>query len=359
MLRLAFGRRRTPRLAPCAALFVAAWLTLHAENWTTTNGKVYRNVTVLSHTNVSVTILHADGGATINLLLLPPEIQQRFGIDRAAALAAKQQDDAEAAREAAAIQAQKDKAAADEKARLDAIAANQAFHEKDRANDKKQLDASSQKAAADYAAQPKTVVTGRVLFLTSDKQEIDYGGIHVRLFSYEQARAALDMLSDRAGDQQKKLETEIDLEKQNYQRDAAMPLPKAGPAHDAAAKIAKDALGLYLGSWHVYYSYASQDYFANGLTGAVADVVTDPAGNFTMPIPATGSWVLVALGRQAPGPDKDGHLWIAKVDPAAVEKKEVVLDNSNLTGDASLMCVMSDADIDNLIQSKMDEVTSK
>jgi hypothetical protein len=71
------------------ALF-AAWLGIFllpalAEDWTTTDGKVYRNVQVLSHNAAYVTILYKDGGGRVPLTLLKPDLQKRFGYSPAQA----------------------------------------------------------------------------------------------------------------------------------------------------------------------------------------------------------------------------------------------------------------------------------
>ena len=49
-----------------------------AEDWTTSDGKTYSNVTVLKSDAQSVTILDKDGGARILLVNLPPDLQKRF-----------------------------------------------------------------------------------------------------------------------------------------------------------------------------------------------------------------------------------------------------------------------------------------
>ena len=61
-------------------LLLSSGLVL-AEDWTTTNGTTYRQVTILSHDTAFVTIMYADGGARIPLRLLGPELQARFGYD--------------------------------------------------------------------------------------------------------------------------------------------------------------------------------------------------------------------------------------------------------------------------------------
>jgi hypothetical protein len=73
------------------ALFIAllGWslLPLRAEDWTTTAGKTYRDVQVISHNAAYVTILDRDGGARLRLSTLGPDLQKRFGYDPAKASA--------------------------------------------------------------------------------------------------------------------------------------------------------------------------------------------------------------------------------------------------------------------------------
>jgi hypothetical protein len=58
---------------------------LRAEDWTTTDGKTYHNVQVLSSNAAYVTILHEDGGGRIPLSTLSPALQKRFNYDPAKA----------------------------------------------------------------------------------------------------------------------------------------------------------------------------------------------------------------------------------------------------------------------------------
>ena len=51
-------------------------LPLRAEDWTTTDGKTYRNVQVVSHNAAYVTILDEDGGARLKLSKLGPEFAE-------------------------------------------------------------------------------------------------------------------------------------------------------------------------------------------------------------------------------------------------------------------------------------------
>jgi hypothetical protein len=73
---------------PRTFLFLTAGLLLalpttpaNAENWTTTDGKVYQDVQVIHAEPDAVTILHHDGGALVPLAQLPADLQQRFHYD--------------------------------------------------------------------------------------------------------------------------------------------------------------------------------------------------------------------------------------------------------------------------------------
>ena len=79
------------------ALFVAS---LRAEDWKTTDGKVYQNVTVVKSEPDAVTILYRDGGALVPLANLPADLQKRFNYDPAKAKIAadaRAREDAESA----------------------------------------------------------------------------------------------------------------------------------------------------------------------------------------------------------------------------------------------------------------------
>ncbi|HEV3272588.1 MAG TPA: hypothetical protein VGZ93_10450 [Candidatus Methylacidiphilales bacterium] len=80
-----------------AALLASSAMSLRAEDWKTTDGKVYQDVTVVDSAPDAVTILHQDGGALVPLANLPPDIQKRFNYDPVkarAAAAARARDDA-------------------------------------------------------------------------------------------------------------------------------------------------------------------------------------------------------------------------------------------------------------------------
>ncbi|MCE0483781.1 MAG: hypothetical protein LV479_06040 [Methylacidiphilales bacterium] len=102
------------------------------DDWTTTDGKVYNGVQVVKVEDDAVTILYANGGALIPFAKLPPNLQKKFNYDPVKA-----------------------KAAADARAKADAVNALRLQKEIDQAQKLKQdqmiLDAK-QKAALDGTA---------------------------------------------------------------------------------------------------------------------------------------------------------------------------------------------------------------
>jgi hypothetical protein len=80
---------------------------LWGEDWTTTEGKVYREVKVLKAEPDAVSILYRDGGALIPLAKLPLDLQKRFHYDPASARIAAEARAQADAQNAAALQAEK------------------------------------------------------------------------------------------------------------------------------------------------------------------------------------------------------------------------------------------------------------
>ena len=68
-------------LALAAILAAAGGLSLRAEDWTTSDGKVYQQVTVIKAEPDAVTIVYRDGGALLSLAKLSPDLQKRFNYD--------------------------------------------------------------------------------------------------------------------------------------------------------------------------------------------------------------------------------------------------------------------------------------
>ena len=80
----------TTRVFALALTLPLSVISLHAEDWTTKDGKTYQEVSVVRAEPDAVTILHHNGGARVPLKNLPPELQKRFNFDPATAESAEQ-----------------------------------------------------------------------------------------------------------------------------------------------------------------------------------------------------------------------------------------------------------------------------
>jgi hypothetical protein len=104
---------KTNRFSP--PLLVLAFIALsslssRAEDWKTTDGKIYQDVHVVNVQPDTVTILHHDGGAAIPLANLPADLQKRFSFDADKARDAAKERVREDADNAKALQAEMDEA---------------------------------------------------------------------------------------------------------------------------------------------------------------------------------------------------------------------------------------------------------
>ena len=95
---------------------------VRAEDWTTTDGVVYRDVKVVKLEDDCVTILYSEGGARVQLSKLPPDVQKKVGFDPAAAKVAADKRAADDKANAVALQKEMNAAAAKQKADLEAAA---------------------------------------------------------------------------------------------------------------------------------------------------------------------------------------------------------------------------------------------
>jgi len=99
------------------------FLPLRAEDWTTSDGKTYHNVQVLSSNAAYVTILHEDGGGRIPISTLSPALQKRFNYDPAKAAPVIAATKAADQQDKTALAAEKKKAAAQDAQRQQEAAA--------------------------------------------------------------------------------------------------------------------------------------------------------------------------------------------------------------------------------------------
>src|SRR5437016_1688864 len=60
-------------------LLVSTLAFVHADDITLRDGKVYKDAKVLSHDATTITILYAEGGATLPIANLSDDLQKKFG----------------------------------------------------------------------------------------------------------------------------------------------------------------------------------------------------------------------------------------------------------------------------------------
>lgn len=74
-------------LGVAAIFLIAGENSSRAEDWTTNDGKVYKDVSIVKMEPDAVTILHSIGGAVVPMANLSADIQKKLGYDPAAAQA--------------------------------------------------------------------------------------------------------------------------------------------------------------------------------------------------------------------------------------------------------------------------------
>lgn len=93
-------------------LLLATVLTAFAEDWTTTDGKTYKDVSVVQQEDDGVRITYDGGAGKVFYSDLPVDLQKRFGEDPDTLAAKKKAADAALAQRNAVLEAERQKAAA-------------------------------------------------------------------------------------------------------------------------------------------------------------------------------------------------------------------------------------------------------
>jgi hypothetical protein len=60
-------------------ILVLALASARADDITLRDGKIYKDAKIISHDATTITILYADGGATLSIVKLPDDLQKKFG----------------------------------------------------------------------------------------------------------------------------------------------------------------------------------------------------------------------------------------------------------------------------------------
>ncbi len=175
---------------PLAILAVLSASIALADDFKTTDGKEYKNVTVTRVEPDGIVITHRAGVAKIRFTELPTDVQKRFGYD-AEKIEAERATATDAARAAEEKQAEERRAAERERR---AAERERAEGEKKAAADlakyQDQFEAAEKRASESYKITPKGTLSGQVFVATKGGENFKLGAVKVSLF----ARDAIDVL---------------------------------------------------------------------------------------------------------------------------------------------------------------------
>ncbi len=140
-----------------------------AEDWTTTDGKTYKDVKVTKQDDQGVMIIHSNGAARVAFSTLPVAIQKSLGHDPAAIAAAQKK--------------------ADEQKAADDLKTHQ-WEEAKRA----QLKATEDSAKKTYDAAKKIPLQGQVFIVTNSGVNVKLGLVSIGLYSESEIKDTLKSL---------------------------------------------------------------------------------------------------------------------------------------------------------------------
>jgi hypothetical protein len=276
---------------------------------TTIDGKTYKNVTNLKVDSDTVSFVCSTGGATIDLAILTPDLQRKFGYDP---------------------RAREQQRIADEKAKADADAAAQAA-----------VLAQREQADADVTAftlnTSKNTLTGQVFIATSGGNNIKLGDVHVYLFALSQMNLIVGPKNREAVKQVTALNAELEKESKQYEAaDAASQnqdaLVENGEYVNPASR--KAALQKSMESLEASRQvFLSPDYYFSDLPSPLAEADTDADGKFTMSLPL-GKYVLVAKASRSVLLQDEHYWWMVKFDMGSLARS-FSLSNNNLSNSGS------------------------
>jgi hypothetical protein len=334
-----------------------------AKDWTV-NGKDYHNVTVTKVDGDTVSITFDGGIGSVSMADLPKDIQKKLGYD-----ADKIAADLKAQKDAQAVEAEPQKgtdaAAVALKAQHDAELANSIAIANQDANHQQKQDGFDKKAQSDFASLDKATVNGQIFIATQGGDNIKLALIHVHLFSEDQIDEAMIAIEDKANVEMDKLKPTIDAQKADFTKvvseyDASR---DSGNSNFSDMITKRNAIrDQYEATWRSYFHYLSQAYYITGLPTPLTEAETDADGKFSIQIPKTGSWVLEAAGERSVGNKTEGYLWIIRVSKDAITHNQIFLNNDNLSdhpSDDSITSTMDQSAIDSAIYGRVSSVEDK
>jgi hypothetical protein len=300
-----------------------------ADDFKTTNGKEYKNVTVSRVEPDGIVLTRKSGIVKVYFVELPKEVQERFGYDAAAAKAAEEK------------RIEEQKAVGRERAEKEENA------EADLHRSHEQFQATEKRASQTYESAAKGTLSGQIFISTKGGENFKLGAVQLALFARDAIDSLLPSLKNYADYKIQQLsgpvaETKAALDQAATSERAAYDAQyQAITAHgdymaakhatDLARKALATARNQYLeitGKLNFYYSGAF--YFAF-LQSPIQTADTDADGKFAIEVPQTGRFVIAAQAQRSIGKDTERYYWLQPVSLEGQQQRTQNLSNNNLT----------------------------
>jgi hypothetical protein len=163
----------------------------------------------------------------------------------------------------------------------------------------------------------KATINGQIFITTKAGENIKLGGVHVHLFTLEEATATAKQVKDDAAASDGNAVAKIDAQTKVVEAEADFP------------KRQQESANL-LGQILARFSATGAAAYISKLPNPEDDSETDADGRFTMQIPKGGSWVIEAAGWRDLPKGRENYFWFFKLNDAAISKGQVFLNNENL-----------------------------
>jgi hypothetical protein len=290
-------------------------------NITTVDGKIYNKVNHITVNSDTISFLYEDGGATLNLAVLPPDLQKRFNYNP---------------------QAIADRELAEEKAKADEAAAEK------HALDARQATVDSDVKNYMQLSPNSPSLTGQVFIVTKGGENFKLGGVRVCLFTMSQIEMAMAPKKEEAAKQLPVIVDQIKEAKRQYAiADAANAngdaIVENGEYFDAGKRMT-DLQNSILTLETNASIYTSPDYYFAALPAYVAETTTDADGKFSFAVPE-GRYVLAAKGSRDTLDSTEHYYWMIHFDMGNLTRG-IQLSNDNLTSSDSDDSVINTSDPD-------------
>jgi len=314
------------KLAVLAALFASIAL---ADDFKTTDGKEYKNVTVSRVEPDGIVLITSSGISKVYFTELPKEVQERFGYDSAAAKAAEEKR----------IDEQKGL----ERERVE----KEENAEADLKRSAEQFQATEKRASQTFESAVKGSLSGQVFVSTKGGQNFKLGAVQVAVFTRDAIDTLLPSLKFYADYKIQQLngplaEAKAALDQAEASEQAAfraqlqtigahgdhMAAKRATDVERKAEETARNQYFQIAGKLSFYYSGA---FYLAFLQSPIRTAETDAEGKFVIEIPQTGKFVIAAQAQRSIGDHTEHYYWLQPVSLESQPQFTQNLSNNNLT----------------------------